>query len=80
MELEPVTEDIKNKIIQQIKDDVITYIKLSKEVIDEYLDRRDYRQSLGRLLVPLDKLDEEGKQDMLAYYINNMKRFDILRI
>jgi hypothetical protein len=80
MELEPVTEDIKNKIIQQIKDDVITYIKLSKEVIDEYLDRRDYRQSLGRLLVTLDKLDEEGKQDMLAYYINNMKRFDILRI
>lgn len=84
-----IIKQIKDDIIKQIKDDIIqqqtnndiiTYINLSKEVIDEYLDRRDYRQALGRLLMTLDKLDEESKQDMLHYYINNMKRFDILRI
>ena len=75
-----IIRQIKNDMIQQTKNDMITYINLSKEVIDEYLDRRDYRKALGRLLMTLDKLDEEGKQDMLSYYINNMNRFDILRI
>ena len=75
-----IIKQIKGDMIQQTKNDIIVYAKLSKEVIDEYLDRRDYRKALGRLLMTLDKLDEEGKQDMLAYYINNMNRFDILRV
>jgi hypothetical protein len=65
---------------EQIKNDILMYIKLSKEVIDTYLDKRDYRQALGRLLMTLDKLDGDDKQEMINYYINNMRRFDILRI
>jgi hypothetical protein len=65
---------------EQIKNDILMYIKLSKEVIDGYLDKRDYRQALGRLLMTLDKLDGDDKQEMINYYINNMRRFDILRI
>ena len=72
-------EQIKNDIIQ-IKKDIKIYINLSKEVIDTYLDKRDYRQALGRLLMTLDKLDGDDKQEMINYYINNMRRFDILRI
>ena len=60
--------------------DIKVYINLSKEVIDIYLDKHDYRQALGRLLMTLDKIDEEGKQEMIKYYIDNMNRFDILRI
>jgi hypothetical protein len=65
---------------EQIKNDILMYIKLSKEVIDGYLDKRDYRQALGRLLMTLDKLDGDDKEEMINYYINNMRRFDILRI
>ena len=72
-------EQIKNDIIQ-IKKDIKIYINLSKEVIDTYLDKRDYRQALGRLLMTLDKLDGDDKQEMVNYYIDNMRKFDILRI
>ena len=72
-------EHIKNDIIQ-IKKDIKIYINLSKEVIDTYLDKRDYRQALGRLLMTLDKLDGNDKQEMVNYYIDNMRKFDILRI
>jgi len=65
---------------EQIKNGIKIYINLSKEVIDTYLDKRDYRQALGRLLMTLDKIDEEGKQEMIKYYIDNLRRFDILRI
>ena len=65
---------------EQIKNDILMYIKLSKEVIDGYLDKRDYRQALGRLLMTLDKLDGDDKQEMVNYYIDNMRKFDILRI
>ena len=65
---------------EQIKNEIKIYINLSKEVIDTYLDKRDYRQALGRLLMTLDKIDEEGKQKMIKYYIDNLRRFDILRI
>ena len=65
---------------EQIKNDIKTYIKLSKEVIDTYLDKRDYRKALGRLLLTLDKLDGDDKEEMVNYYINNMQRFDISRI
>ena len=79
------SEQIKNDIIQiqndiiQIKKDIKIYINLSKEVIDTYLDKRDYRQALGRLLMTLDKLDGDDKQEMVNYYIDNMRKFDILR-
>ena len=65
---------------EEIKNDIKTYIKLSKEVIDTYLDKRDYRQALGRLLLTLDKLDGDDKEEMVNYYIINMQRFNISRI
>ena len=57
--------------------DILLYIKLSKEVIDEYLSKQCYREALSRLLRTLDKLDGKDKQEMVNYYMNNMKRFHI---
>ena len=63
-----------------IRNDMLLYIKLSKEVIDESLDRRDYRQALGRLLIALNRLSGDDKQEMVKYYMDNLRRLNILQI
>jgi hypothetical protein len=66
-----------DKNTENIQNDILLYIKLSKEVIDEYLSKQCYREALSRLLRTMEKLDGEDKDEMVKYYINNMKRFNI---
>ena len=62
--MEPISEDNRN-----------TYILKSKQGIDSYIYRNDYKKAFLRLILVLERLDNNEKVDFIDYY---SKKFNSL--
>jgi hypothetical protein len=49
------------------------YISISKQNIDNFLTRYEYRKAFGLLILFLERLDDKDKVDVIDYYSKNMK-------
>ena len=54
------------------------YISISKQNIDNFLTRYEYRKAFGLLILFLERLDDKDKVDVIDYYSKNMKQLGIL--
>lgn len=55
------------------------YISISKQNIDNFLTRYDYRKAFGLLILFLERLDDKDKVDVIDYYSKNMKQLGIFK-
>jgi len=53
------------------------YISISKQNIDNFLTRYEYRKAFGLLILFLERLDDKDKVDVIDYYSKNMKQLGI---
>ena len=53
------------------------YISISKQNIDNFLTRYDYRKAFWLLILFLERLDDKDKVDVIDYYSKNMKQLGI---
>jgi len=55
------------------------YISISKQNIDNFLTRYEYRKAFGLLILFLERLDDKDKVDVIDYYSKNMKQLGIFK-
>lgn len=50
------------------------YILLSKQNIDSFLEKNNYKGAFGLLIVFLEKLEERDKKEVISYYSKNLEK------
>ena len=55
------------------------YILGSKQDIDNYIRKNEYRKAFGRLILVLERLDDNQKVEFIDYYSKNLVAFGILK-
>jgi hypothetical protein len=53
------------------------YISGSKQNIDNYILKNEYRKAFGLLIVFLERLDDKEKAEVIDYYSKNMRQLGI---
>ena len=53
------------------------YISGSKQNIDNYILKNEYRKAFGLLIVFLERLDDKEKAEVIDYYSKNMLKLGI---
>ena len=53
------------------------YILKSKQNIDTYINRNEFRKAFGLLILVLVRLDENEKNEFIDYYSKNMENMGI---
>lgn len=53
------------------------YILKSKQSIDTYINRNEFRNAFGLLILVLERLDENEKNEFIDYYSKNMENMGI---
>ena len=53
------------------------YISGSKQNIDNYILKNEYRKAFGLLIVFLERLDDKEKAEVIDYYSKNMLQLGI---
>ena len=53
------------------------YLLESKNNINEYIHKNEYRKAFFLLVLVLEMLNEEGKIELIDYYSKNMQLFDL---
>ena len=53
------------------------YISGSKLDIENHIRKNEYRKAFGRLILFLERLDDEEKTQVINYYSNNMFQLGI---
>ncbi len=53
------------------------YISISKQNIDNFLKRYEYRKAFELLILFLERLHDKDKVDVIDYYSKNMKQLGI---
>ena len=56
------------------------YILKSKPSIDTYINRNEFRKAFGLLILVLERLDENEKNEFIDYYSKNMENMGFLII
>lgn len=51
------------------------YISISKQNIDNFLTKYEYRKAFGLLILFLERLDDKDKVDVIDYYSKKYKQF-----
>lgn len=59
-------------------ENIDTYILGSKVNIDDYIRKNEYRKAFGLLILFLERLDGEEKEQVIDYYSKNMQQLGIL--
>lgn len=54
-----------------------TYILDSRQNIDSYINKHEYRRAFGLLILVLERLNETQKNDLISYYSKNMANMGI---
>ena len=55
------------------------YISVSKENINSFIFRKEYRKAFGLFILFLERLDNDEKRDVIDYYSKNMESFGIFQ-
>jgi len=56
------------------------YISGSKQNIDSFINKNDYRKAFGLLILVLERLDDGAqKNEFIDYYSKNMEQFGIFK-
>ena len=58
-------------------DDVANYIIGSKKNIDNFIQKNEYRTAFGLLILVLERLDGNEKNEFIDYYSKNMEKLGI---
>jgi len=58
-------------------DDIAKYIIGSKKNIDGYINKNEYRKAFGLLILVLERLDGNEKNEFIDYYSKNMEKMGI---
>jgi hypothetical protein len=53
------------------------YILASKKNIDGYIHKNEYRKAFGLLILVLERLDDNQKNEFIDYYSKNMSKLGI---
>ena len=53
------------------------YILGSRQNIDSFINKNEYRKAFGLLILVLDRLDDKQKIEFIGYYIANMVNMGI---
>ena len=53
------------------------YILGSKQDIDNYIHKNEYRKAFGRLILVLERLDDNQKVEFIDYYSKNLMFFGV---
>jgi len=53
------------------------YILGSKQNIDSFMMKNEYRKAFGLLIMVLERLDDKQKNELVDYYSKNMARLGI---
>ena len=53
------------------------YISGSKQNIDNYINKNEYRKAFGLLILFLERLDGKEKVEIIDYYSKNMNQLGI---
>ncbi len=53
------------------------YILGSKQNIDSFMMKNEYRKAFGLLIMVLERLDDKQKNELVDYYSKNMTRLGI---
>jgi len=54
------------------------YVSESKQNIDRYIRKKEYRKAFGLLILVLERLDDTQKGTLIDYYSKNMSTIAIL--
>ena len=54
------------------------YISGSKKNIDGFIHKQEYRKAFGLLILVLERLDNNQKEEFIDYYSKNMENMGIL--
>ncbi len=64
--------------MEQIKEDNDKiYIVASKQSIDSFINKNEYRKAFGLLILVLERLDDTQKIEFIDYYSKNMQKMGI---
>jgi hypothetical protein len=56
------------------------YISGSKQNIDSFINKNEYRKAFGLLILVLERLDDGSqKNEFIEYYSKNMEQFGIFK-
>jgi len=55
------------------------YISGSKQDIDSYINKNEYRKAFGLLILVLERLDDNQKNEFIDYYSKNMANMGVFR-
>jgi hypothetical protein len=56
------------------------YILASKQNIDSFINKNEYRKAFGLLICVLERLDDGNqKNEFIDYYSKNLEKFGILK-
>ena len=58
-------------------EEVKTYISGSKLDIDNHIRKNEYKKAFGRLILFLERLDNEERKEVIDYYSENMLNLGI---
>ena len=61
----------------ETSEDAEKYISCSKQNIDNYIHKKEYRKAFGLLVLFLERLDGKEKAEIIDYYSKNMKQLGI---
>jgi hypothetical protein len=53
------------------------YIKLSKQNINSFIIRKEYKKAFGLLIIVLERLNDVDKNEFIDYYSKHMDTFGI---
>ena len=59
-------------------EEVKTYISGSKLDIDNHIRKNEYKKAFGRLILFLERLDNEERKEVIEYYSENMFKLGLL--
>ena len=55
------------------------YILGSKKNIDSFINKNEYKKAFGLLILVLERLDDNQKNEFIDYYSKNMKNMGIFQ-
>ena len=55
------------------------YILGSKQNIDSFINKKEYRKAFGLLILVLERLDGDQKNEFIDYYSKNMEKMGVFR-
>ena len=55
------------------------YILGSKKNIDSFINKKEYRKAFGLLIMVLERLDVNQKNEFIDYYSKNMEKMGIFK-